>query len=915
MSEAHDVLDELLPLFRSECEERLNSISSVLHMLEEVRADDGARPALLDRVLRELHSVKGGARAVSLAAVETAAHAFEQTLIRVQRGELDLTGSVFDACHRAVAGVGELLLRNGDGTEAAKAVVALLEGLQQSRPAAPIEIEEAPLSAEEQVMLRKLLPVFRAEADERLESIAAALRELRGESAPPARRHELFEGVMRDAHSLKGGARTLKLTHVSALCQKFEAAAALLTRGELEPYVELYDLFESAADVVHGLLEHPENLNEGLVHRLMQELADVGSRARAAAVAPAPMVAPPPAGVAPVVAPAPEVARSTGVRISQTVRVATEKLDSILRQSQEMLVAKLAMRERAAEVRDIAAALREWREEWSRVDTDVYRLQSWVEKHDEHADATGLYSLAASATRFLEWNQKNLRSLEKRVRHLGRRLFEDQQSFAVMVDSLVDETKRALMLPLSTLFSGLPRMVREVARTQGKAIEFSVTGDDVEVDKRILDEMRDPLLHLLRNCVDHGIEEPQQREAAGKEKHGRITIDVSQLAGDRVELTVGDDGRGIDPERVRVAAVEHGVLTDVQARALAHDETMRLVFLSGVSTSRTVSNISGRGLGMAICREGIERLGGTIAIESAPGAGTTFRIMLPLRLATYRVLLVRAAGQILAVPTANAERVMRLPTAAIRRVDGRETIEEGGVPVPLHRLDRFLGLAAAPLVTGHGAVAAILRSGNRRVAFSVDAVIDEQEVLFKDLGSYLVHVANVAGCTILGTGQVVPILNAPEMIDAVHAENIVAAMPAMSPSETPVESVPARQRSILVVEDSITSRMLLKDILESAGYAVATAINGVEALAAMTREHFDLVVSDVEMPRMNGFELTEQIRIDERWAHLPVILVTGLERDEQRARGLAAGADEYIVKGSFEQSNLLEAIRRLCEAQ
>lgn len=906
MGETHDALDELLPLFLSECEERLNAVSAALGALEDSAAPV-ERGQLVETLLRELHSLKGGARAVNLAAVESVSHALEQVLVRIQRGELDWVGSVFDACHQAVGGLGELVGNGGEGRGCAAELVALLDGLQSQRAARPIVVvDETPMAPEEQEMLRKLLPIFRGEAEERLESIAAALGELRGGSATGERRRELFETVMRDAHSLKGGARTMKLTHVSALCQKFEAAASLLTRGELEPYAELYDLFENTADVVQGLLEHPEDLNEGLVHRLMQDLADVGRRGPQPAAQPAAA-----AGSAPVpTSPAVPVARA-----AQTVRVATEKLDRILRQSQEMLIAKLAMRERAAEVRELADMLREWQAEWSRVDTDVYRLQSWVEKHDERSDPAGIYPLAASATRFLEWSQKSVRALEKQVRRLGRRLFEDQQGFAVLVDALVDETKHALMLPLSTMFKGLPRMVREVARSQKKPIDFEVRGDDVEVDKRILDEMRDPLMHLLRNCVDHGIESPEDRLAAGKSKRGRITIAVTQSAADRVELLVSDDGRGIDPESVRRAAVENGVLAEAQSRLLGREELVQLVFLSGVSTSRAVTNISGRGLGMAICREGVERLGGAIAIDSEPGRGSSFRITLPLALATYRVLLLRAGDQTFAVPTANAERVVRLQTASIERVDGREVIDDRGTSILLQRLDRVLGFGGGGVGDRHGAVAAILRSGNRKVAFSVDRVLDEQEVLFKDLGSYLVHVPNVAGSTILGSGQVVPILNAPEMIDAAYAENIVNARPLPVEQETAPAAIRETPQAVLVVEDSITSRMLLKDILESAGYAVSTAINGVEGLAALEREHFDVVVSDVEMPRMNGFELTERIRADERWTDLPVILVTGLERDDQRARGLAAGADEYIVKGSFEQSNLLGVIRRLCGAK
>jgi two-component system, chemotaxis family, sensor kinase CheA len=899
MAGAHNVVEELLPLFQSECEDRLNSISEALARVEESSSAE-ARADILDALLRELHSLKGGARAVNLASVEALSHAFEQLLVRIQHGELDWHGEVFDACHNSVEVLSELILnpRGGGDGEAAGEVVALLERLQPAppRPAAAPAVEDTAVAPEERELLQRLLPIFRAEADERLESIAGCLDELGGSDVAEPRRHELHESIMRDAHSIKGGARTMKLSHVGAVAQKFEHAAGQLCRGEVRPSAEVYDLFGRAAAIVRGLLESPGELNEGLVNQVIEDLATIDQGAPAGAAAPLPAGAP--------------VARPQAVpRGAHTVRVATERLDSVLRHAQEMLAGKLTMRQRGAELRELAALLREWQMEWSRVDTDVYRLQSWVEKHDEHSDPAGIYHLAAGATRFLEWSQKTVRSLEKQVRELSRRLFEDQQSFGVAVDALLDETKKAVMLPLSTLFKGLPRMVREVARTQKKAIDFEVVGDDVEVDKRIIDELRDPLMHLLRNCVDHGIEASGDRQANGKPRRGRLRIEVAQTAADQVQVVVADDGRGIDTERLRLAAVHNGVLTDAQSRLLARDELLQLIFRSGVSTSDRVSNISGRGLGMAICREGIERLGGTIGIDSRSGHGTSFRIVVPVAMATYRVLLLEVGRHVLAVPTASAERVVRLASDAVTPLHGRDTISDRGAPIVLQQLDVFLGLESGAGARGSRPIAVILRSGNRRVAFAVSRVTDEQEVLFKDLGSYLVHVPNVSGATILGTGTVVPILNVPEMIDAVYAENVTAAAAAESVAEEPAV---ARQRAILVVEDSITSRMLLKEILESAGYAVATAVNGAEAVSELARERFDLVVSDVEMPRMNGFELTEYIRADERWARLPVILVTGLERPEQRQRGLAAGADEYIVKGSFEQSSLLEAIGRLC---
>ena len=971
-----DLFDELLPLFQSECEERLSSIQQSLGTIAEAGLVHPPQ-ASVEQLLREMHSLKGAARAVNLASIEAVCHAFEQALVFLQNRELVWSADVDDTLQRAAVALSDLLISN-EGDEAVALSVQTVKDLEElpARQAAPppppapvvAPPAEAAMSAKEEELLRKLLPIFRGEAAERLEAIAGAVNELRGGVDAP-RQAELFESMMRDSHSIKGGARTMKLSHASGVSLRMEKAAGSLMRGEAQPHQALFDSFERAVRLVTDLLEDPASVGEGQVHQMMEELeaierpsfaavepiaaqpsapaapsAAVGSEppppsepvAPAEVVAPFEAVVPPPPAapteaVAPPVAPFEAVAppppmasaevvaplaaeESEAVALAArattpTVRVATERLENVFRQAQEMLAIKLAAAERVGNARELAALLREWRLHWSRVDTDLYRLQSWVEKHDIHSDSSGIYSLVAGMVRFLEWNQGSMRHLERRVRSLVRATYADHQSFGVMVDSLIDETKQSLMLPLSTLFKGLPRMVRDLARAAKKQIDFVVDGDEVEVDKRILDEMRDPLIHLLRNCVDHGIETPAERESRQKPKRGRIVVAVAQITADKVQIRVTDDGRGIDVEALRRAAAAQGALSAAQASALGRDELLQLIYRSGVSTAEQVSNVSGRGLGMSIGRAGVERLGGTIAVETRDGGGTSFRIVLPLTLATFRVLLVEVGRQTLALPTGNTDRVLRLAATAVQSVDGREAISVGGESVLLERLDRALGMEARATDAAERVLAVVLRSGERRAAFRVDRVLDEQEVLAKGMGSYLQRVRHFSGATILGTGRVVPIVSVAELIESARARHTA---PEVTPVEAAVPRAAARPRAVLVVEDSITSRMLLKEILESDGYVVTTAINGAEAVAVLERQAFDLVVSDVEMPRMNGFQLTEAIRGDPRWHGLPVILVTGLEREAERKRGLDAGASEYIVKGSFETSNLLGAVRRLC---
>jgi two-component system chemotaxis sensor kinase CheA len=421
--------------------------------------------------------------------------------------------------------------------------------------------------------------------------------------------------------------------------------------------------------------------------------------------------------------------------------------------------------------------------------------------------------------------------------------------------------------------------------------------------------MKDPLIQVVRNCIDHGIEPPQERERKHKPRCGTMTITLAQQNGSKMELLVSDDGMGIDMARVKSAAQTLGLLTPEDAATLDESAAWPLVFHSGLSTSPTITAISGRGLGLAIVREKVERLGGSVSLDTAPDVGTTFRMTLPLTIATFRGVLVRVAGHLFLLPTACVERVLRLNHADIKTVENRETLRLDGQAVSLVHLADVLELHRRHLqgAAGESQLVVVLAAVEQRVAILVDAVLNEQEVLVKQLGPQLLRVRNVAGATVLGTGQVVPVLNVFDVLKSAARTSPTAAWPA----EMPVQPEAATRKSVLVVEDSITARMLLKNLLEAAGYHVRTAVDGVEGLTQLRSGAVDLVVSDIDMPRMNGFDLTTKIRGDKQFADVPVVLVSALKSDADRARGIEVGADAYLVKGSFDQGDLLAVIRRL----
>nr|MBA2490724.1 response regulator [Gammaproteobacteria bacterium] len=473
---------------------------------------------------------------------------------------------------------------------------------------------------------------------------------------------------------------------------------------------------------------------------------------------------------------------------------------------------------------------------------------------------------------------------------------------------LLEGSKQLLLLPFATTTASFPKMVRDLCRDEGKEADLTIRGEDVELDKRILELMKDPLTHLLRNSIDHGVELPEERTRRGKPARATITLAVSQISGSKVQLLVSDDGAGIDTTRVKESAVRRGTITAEDAATIGECEAQALIFGSEVSTSPTITQLSGRGLGLAIVREKANKLGGEVSVESRLGLGTTFRVIVPATRATFRGILVDAAGRLLVIPTAQVERVGRARPDDVKTVEGRETISFDGRAVALVSLADTLELARIEQKdTPPGGVPVIIvGSGDQRIAFAVDAVLEEQEVLVKPLRKPLSRVRNIAAATLLGSGQVVPILNVADLLKS--AQNVAGTAARKAIPTAPAQ---AETRRILVVEDSITSRMLLKTILESAGYDVKTALDGMEGFALLRTEHFDLLVSDVEMPRMNGIDLTARVRADPKLADLPVVLVTALATREDRERGVDAGANAYIVKGSFDQSNLLEAVGRL----
>jgi len=754
--------------------------------------------------------------------------------------------------------------------------------------------------------LKRLRATFRVEAEEHCRAISSGLIEL--EKTPAAeRRAELIETVFREAHSLKGAARSVNMRDIESLCQPLEGAFAALKSREVSLSPALFDLFHRAVDNIAELVAaangertlRDRTRARELIRQLgevAQDAAPAGKPEEAASVGEAIPIeitpAPPPRREETTPQGPPE--RETPLPV-ETVRIPTAKLDPLLLQAEELIQANMAAGQRFIELRDLNRELVSWKAESTK----------WKDRQSTRAEP--------ALSEIPELHEARLNALQTRVAAVAETAKQDQRAIRRLVDDHLEAMKQVLMLPVATLVEVFPKLVRDLARDQGKEADLVVHGAEIEIDKRILEELKDPLIHLIRNCVDHGIQKPEERARRNKPPRGTIMLGFGARNGRQVEILVSDDGTGIDVDQVRAAAIKVGVLLPEAAGKLDPQEVLPLVFQSGITTSPIITDISGRGLGLAIVREKAEKLGGEVSVDSRRDIGTTIRLILPLTLATFRGVLVRAGGQVFVLPTINVERVLRVSPGEIKTVENRETLQVNGDILSAVRLGDALGLPlrnngssgiGIPAASSNHIPVVVLASADRRIAFLVDEVLDEHQVLVKGLGRQLKRVRNIAGATVLGTGQVVPILNVPDLMkSAVRTAGAVRAAAS--------EKGPAKTGNILVVEDSITSRALIKNILETAGYRVATAVDGIDAFTQVRSGEFDLVVSDVDMPRMSGFELTARIRADRKLGELPVVLVTALESREDRERGIEVGANAYIVKSSFDQSNLLEVIRRL----
>lgn len=750
---------------------------------------------------------------------------------------------------------------------------------------------------------------FLSTAGERLTQVGEVLSTLR--TAPD--KADVVKRLGRDLHTLKGESRLLGLSEIERITHASEDMLFSHQRADkLSEQTEalLYEAIDTIFVCVQARSDGapiPEADVEEVVKRLRAAVIEDGEGASSKArlrpgAAPTATPAPPEAQLAPPeqhVEPAQAAAADTGAApdakgkggeaASRTMHVSIELLDRV-----------------TDLVSNISGALVRNRQYLSEAVEQLDKIKDHVKQGEVQLKAQAHRAAAGEegARETHLGSAKELAALLGTLTDTLREFREHHFRLDLSFSELTEKVRESRLQALRTIFVTYPPFVRGAARQEGKRIRVEISGDELGVDQRVLDEIAEPCLHLLRNSVAHGIESPDDRRAAGKPEEGCIRINARQ-DGELVRIEFADDGRGIDVDRVRRRAMAMGVISEEQAERMDDGELAKLVFTPGLSTAATTTELAGRGVGLDVVAAVIDRMGGTVGVETIPGKGTKFILMVPVSLSLTRALLLQASDSVFAIPNAAVVEVFRLSVKEIRNVEGRETTMYRGKLMPLVRLREALGLKGIKDIFVNKVGVVVLRAGDEMAGFVVDNLVGEREIVARPFGAFVGRSFMASGVTLMENGDVVLILHAPDLLRSIHETK------ARRGSGGAATRSDGSERRILYAEDSIITREYAAGVMRSRGFHVVEASDGQEALELLGKERFDLLLTDLQMPRLDGFKLCAAVRKDARIRNLPIIVMSTLDTPETKRMALDAGADAYLIKSNFAADVLVSTIQQV----
>ncbi|MBC5805774.1 MAG: hypothetical protein DLM53_04040 [Candidatus Eremiobacter antarcticus] len=727
--------------------------------------------------------------------------------------------------------------------------------------------------------LLELNSIFRAECDEHVAALNPLLLKLEATPLDQAALYETFRRV----HSIKGAARMVGYSGLEAVAHAMETMLAQAREGRQHlSAVYIAKLF-AGRDAIESLLaadagrssDEPDVLSA--VRRLTS--ADVpGAREAAVEHANVRVKISDASPALPQLRASDSGGPADRRRSGDMLRVSEAKISALLNTPNEL------MRWHVLEEHD----LKDLRE---RVEALFDRIDAANRIDDRDLRHAALEQALMGISKQRDPTQALVKAITERNARRPRSLEDLRQGLASL-----------RMLPVNTILAGMPRLARDTALALGKKVELKIYGAEVEIGKSVLDRLMEPLIQMVKNAIAHGIETPEQRVEAGKPPAGLIKISVSTGTASAT-IAVEDDGRGLDSERIRAAAVAQGLAAPEEAQALPEGKLIPYLFKPGFSTTEETDSISGRGVGLDIVAECVRQLRGTYQVENAPGKGLRLLLTVPVTLLWSPVLQLRSGGFDVCVRLADIREANVLRSSDALEIDGRLSATVRGEVIPLLPLTALSGGDnSVDFGADDKVVAVTLQQGERRAAFVVDNLTDVSDVIIKALPWPLAQLPGMAGYCVLASGSAMCVLDGEYLVNAAHDRQSGGTM----------RTAPAAAKpNLLIVDDSLTTRTLLRSIMMSAGYDASTAVDGVDAWAKIQSGHYDCIVSDIEMPNMNGWDLCARVKGEQRWANTPFVLITSLSKDDERRRGFEAGADAYIVKSLFNEKELLETVQRL----
>ncbi|RMH71343.1 MAG: hybrid sensor histidine kinase/response regulator [Gemmatimonadetes bacterium] len=860
----------------------------------------------LTEIFRFAHTLKGSSRMIGFKHIGTLAHKMEDVLGALKNQTFAATPERLDVLFQGLDRIAALVDQvKTTGTDDAD-VTYLIDLLEQTAagevpspltpdvvpPVAnaspPSQLPPEPAASPSSVPAPKktfdtsvFTGRFITEAQEIIQKLNEGL--LRLEKAPDDM--ENLTEIFRSAHTLKGSARMLSFRNIGAVAHKMEDVLGAIKTKQIDATEPVCELLFMGLDTIQELVDRVSAgteadadvspLTEALEQAVNGEPFHLPQMESAPPVVPKPAETPLPSAAQPTARPQPEPEKpptpsnttSQNVQIVETIRVSTDKLDHTIKLAGELLVSQGQIAYQQDELRTIRLLMRRYLQDIPEPNSQLLHLATRID------------------------------TLFKQSRDQVARLNN-------IISDLQENTLNLRMQPISTIFDKYPRAVRDLAKTLGKQVRLVIEGEETELDKKIIEKLNDPLIHLIRNAIDHGIELPADRLRAGKDATGILRIGAYYESGSIV-LEIEDDGKGINSAAIREKALKRGFITPEEADQMKENDLRQLIFLPGLTTTPIITDVSGRGVGMDVVRTYIEELKGTISIISDEGKGTMFRITLPLTLTMLRVLFIKSGKMRFAIPITSIRLTLRIALEEVIQIVDRDAFRLDNQIIPLTHLADLLQLPEEGVPRDDNHLTVVLAyAGEDQIGLVVDDIIDEEDVVVKSIPDHLGRIPNISGVTVTSTNEVVSILHVPDLIKTSHT----------SLARRRKKSVPVTQHHtprILVVDDSLNTREIEKSVLEAYGYDVDTARDGQEGYDKCQKTEFDLIVTDVEMPRLNGFDLTAKLRQLERYRHTPIIIVTSLDTEADKQRGIEVGADAYIVKSSFEQSNLLSTVESL----